>query len=89
VILVVNEALYFGDRMNHSLLCPNQIRANGLVVNVPKQLDETSLHAIMDPKSETKLPPLLSGVISYLETGKPTARSWKSVPGIERNWPVT
>jgi hypothetical protein len=73
MILVVNEALYFGDRMNHSLLCPNQIRANGLVVNdVPKQFDETSLHAIMDPKTETKLPLLLSGVISYVETRKPT-----------------
>jgi hypothetical protein len=45
VILVVNEALSFGDRMNHSLLCPNQIRANGLVVNdVPKQFDDTSCH---------------------------------------------
>jgi hypothetical protein len=65
VILVVNE--------NHSLLCPNQIGANGLVVNdVPKQFDETSLHTIMDPKSKTKLPLLLSGVISYLETPKPT-----------------
>ena len=24
-LLIMNEALYFGDRMNHSLLCPNQL----------------------------------------------------------------
>jgi len=89
VILVVNEALYFGDRMNHSLLCPNQIRANGLVVNdVPKQFDGTSLHAIMDPKSETKLPLLLSGVISYLETRKPTDEELEECMHIELTSPT-
>jgi hypothetical protein len=25
IILVINEALYFGDRMEYSLLCPNQL----------------------------------------------------------------
>ncbi len=25
IILIINEALYFGDRMSHSLLCPNQL----------------------------------------------------------------
>ena len=29
-ILVVNEALYYGEKMDHSLLNPNQIRFNGL-----------------------------------------------------------
>jgi hypothetical protein len=24
-LLVVHEALYFGDRMSHSLICPNQL----------------------------------------------------------------
>jgi hypothetical protein len=84
VILVVNEALYFRDRMNHSLLCPNQICANGLVVNdAPKQFDDTSLHAIVDPKSETKQPLLLSGVISYLETRKPTDEELEACTHIE------
>jgi hypothetical protein len=84
VILVVNEALYFGDRMNHSVLCLNQIRANGLVVNeVPKQFDDTSLHAIVDPKSGTKLPLLLSGVILYLETRKPTNEELEECTHIE------
>ena len=32
-ILVVNEALYFGSEMDHSLINPNQIRHFGVVVN--------------------------------------------------------
>ena len=47
VILVVNEALYFGDRMPYSLLCPNQLRHNGVSVNdVPKFFNSTSSHSI-------------------------------------------
>jgi hypothetical protein len=33
IILVINEALYFGARMPHTLLCPNQLRFNGIIVN--------------------------------------------------------
>ena len=32
-VLIFNEALYFGDRMKHSLLCLNQLRVNGLTIN--------------------------------------------------------
>ena len=32
-ILVVNEALYFGSEMDHSLINPNQIRHFGITVN--------------------------------------------------------
>ena len=28
-ILVFHQSLYFGEKLNHSLLCPNQIRDNG------------------------------------------------------------
>ena len=33
VILVINEALYFGSQMDHSLVNPNQIRAYGIDVS--------------------------------------------------------
>jgi hypothetical protein len=37
-ILVINEALYFGDKMSNTLLCPNQLRANGIRVDdCPRQ----------------------------------------------------
>jgi hypothetical protein len=32
-ILIDNEALYFGDQVEVTLLCPNQLRANGLKVD--------------------------------------------------------
>ena len=31
-ILLFGKSLYFGDRLTHSLLCPNQIQTNGNVV---------------------------------------------------------
>ena len=38
-ILVLAQALYLGDKQEPSLLCPNQMRSNGIVVdNVPKHL---------------------------------------------------
>ena len=45
---VVSQGLDFTDTMEHSLLCPNQMRANGMTVDdVPKHLshDRSSTHA--------------------------------------------
>jgi hypothetical protein len=78
ILLVINEALYFGDRMDHSLLCPNQLRGFGLIVNdVPKSYDPNSTHSIILP-GQLKLPLQMRGVISYLETRKPTEEELKS-----------
>jgi hypothetical protein len=72
-ILVLNEALYFGDRMNHSLICPNQLRDFGVIVNdVPTFYDPTSSHSIIVPTVDLELPLLMRGVFSYLDTRKPT-----------------
>ena len=32
-ILVINEALWFGDRLENSLINPNQLRFGGIIVN--------------------------------------------------------
>ena len=32
-ILIINEALYYGNKLDHSLINPNQIRANGIDVH--------------------------------------------------------
>jgi hypothetical protein len=32
-VLIINEALYFGDTLTFSLLCPNQLRDNGIHVD--------------------------------------------------------
>ena len=73
ILLVINEAFYFGDRLGHSLLCPNQLRDFGVIVNdCPSIFDANSTHSIILPDQQIELPLLLRGTISYLETRKPT-----------------
>jgi hypothetical protein len=51
-MLVIHEALYFGDRLKESLLCPNQIRAAGnLVQDAPIQFDLKSMHSVTIPEN--------------------------------------
>jgi hypothetical protein len=72
-ILVINEALYFGDRMKNTLLCPNQLRANGVQVHdCPKQYDTSSRHSIYVTGSELEIPLSLRGVISGFTSRLPT-----------------
>lgn len=71
-MLVIHEALYFGDQLKDSLLCPNQLRAAGnLVQDAPIQFDATSSHSITVP-GQLELPLEMHGFISYLSTRKPT-----------------
>mmetsp|Transcript_5420 Transcript_5420/g.7995 ORF Transcript_5420/g.7995 Transcript_5420/m.7995 type:complete len:667 (+) Transcript_5420:1119-3119(+) len=73
LILVFHESLYFGDAMEHSLLNPNQIRANGLMVDMcPRQYDQSSLHAIIHSQEDIMFPLQMYGCISYLPTRLPT-----------------
>jgi hypothetical protein len=75
IILYIHEALYFGDKMFHMRLCPNQLRANGWTVqDVPKQFDAELAHAITDPSGHLQMPLEMNGVISYLPTRLPTEK---------------
>lgn len=74
-ILVFGQVLYMPDTLEHSLLCPNQLRANGVRVDdIPRHLsqDGKSTHSIYFPNEQVSLPLRLKGVISYLETRYPT-----------------
>ena len=72
-MLVIHEALYFGPKLKESLLCPNQLRAAGIIVeDAPKQFDASSSHSITVPGT-LEIPLQMHGVISYLETWLPTA----------------
>ena len=47
-LLIIHQALYFGDKMTNTLLCPNQLRDFGVRVDdLPRQFQESSLHSIM------------------------------------------
>ena len=77
-MLVVHEALYFGNNLKESLLCPNQIRAAGNIVNdTPIQFDAASSHSIKVP-NRVELPLEMRGVISFLSTRLPTESELES-----------
>ena len=74
-ILEFPESLYFGKRLCHSLICPNQLRANGVVVNdVPRQFDGQSTHSIVVSGDDggIEIPLEMNGVISYFSSHRPS-----------------
>ena len=72
-LLLFHEALFFGDRLQQSLICPNQLRANGLIVHdVPRQFDADSTHSIRVPDSDITIPLELKGIMSCFETRAPS-----------------
>jgi hypothetical protein len=78
-VLYFYEALYFGDRMSHMLLGPNQLLANGWKVqDVPKQFDAQSVHAIIDPTGHLRMPLKMSAMISYLPMRRLTDEELKT-----------
>ena len=73
-MLVFHECLYFEDRLDGtSLLNPNQMRANGLVVDdVARQFNTKSTHSIYIPSHDLRIPLELEGIHSGFSTRKPT-----------------
>ena len=74
-ILHVNQALNFTDSMEHSLLCVNQARMHGVVVDdVPLFLDhhKRSTHSVYFPTEDVRLPLLMDGPTSCLPVRYPT-----------------
>jgi hypothetical protein len=66
-LLVFNQCILFGDCLKHSLICPNQLRARGIIVqDIPSQFDNKSQHAIIH--EAITIPLELAGVFSYFET---------------------
>jgi hypothetical protein len=68
-VLILPQTLYFGTRMKHSLICPNQLRSFGVIVDdTPRQFDPSSSHSITIPGHNVVIPLELSGVISHFST---------------------
>jgi hypothetical protein len=83
-ILIIHEALYFGDRLPETLINPNQLRAHGLKVDdVPKQFDSMSSHSIHTKKSDVRISLDLDGIISGFESRKPTWDEYEEYPKLE------
>jgi hypothetical protein len=76
IILIIHQALLMQDIVDTTLLCPNQLRSHGLIVDdVPIHLsphNQPSTHSIYIPDDDLRLPLTMVGVISALETHTPT-----------------
>ncbi len=76
LILILGQAVYLGDKVNTTLLCPNQLCYHGLIVDdVPMHLlhqTPPSTHSIYSPVEDVTIPLSLKGCISYFETRTPT-----------------
>eukprot|EP00536_Pseudo-nitzschia_multiseries_P016991 jgi/Psemu1/48845/gm1.48845_g len=80
-IIVFHQALYFGNKLKNSLICPNQVRDCNFnsVEETPCQFDPRSKHGITiqtpmeddDPK-KVFIKLSIRNVISYFPTRKPT-----------------
>ena len=71
-ILVFHQMLYFGEKLSHSLLCPNQIRDHGNIVeDCPRQYSKKSSHGMTlnSEDDETLFIPMeLEGTILFIDT---------------------
>ena len=72
-VLIFPQTLFFGTRMKHSLICPNQLRSFGVIVDdTPRQFDPSSSHSITIPGHNVVIPLQLSGVISHFSSHSPS-----------------
>ena len=72
-VLIINEALYFGDTLTFSLLCPNQLRDNGIHVDERHRSHASdSIFGIYIPTAHLHIPFDLDGVIAGFHSRQPT-----------------
>ena len=83
-VLEVNQCLDFSDTMVHSILCTNQARHAGILVNdVPKVCDGTSSQDIRTRDGSVSMPLEMNGPIPYLPISKPTSNDIEYLPRIK------
>ena len=80
-MVIISEALCFGDKISDTILTPNQICANIIEVDdVPKPFVPKSRHSI-HPFSklgeDVEIPLDMEGIISGFTTRKPTREEYQ------------
>ena len=74
----IQSGSLFGDKLQNSLICSNQIRSYAFhkVEDTPRQFDPESQHGITftasDEDTALFIPLLMNNVISYFPSRKPT-----------------
>jgi hypothetical protein len=86
IILCLNQALYFGKELNNTLLNPNQMRVNGVIVDecpISLSYDGRSTHSLHFPDDDIRIPFEMHGCISYFPTQLLTKNEIKKCHWIE------
>ena len=79
-ILVVNEGLWFGEKLQNTLLNPNQLRFAGVTVaDNPFKASEPISIALHE---EVFIPLLMSGTTIFMETTTPTQSELDNCPHV-------
>ena len=72
ILLRINNAIYIKD-MKHALLCPNQARENGVIIDdIPHHLDHTGTSTFSIDVGEYNLPLHRHGPTAYVPLRRPT-----------------
>ena len=79
-ILVINEALWFGERLSNSLINPNQLRYAGVLVQDNPFITS---EPIAIKHEEVNVPLLLDGTNLFFQTTTPTQSELDNCPHIE------
>ena len=80
-ILEINQCLNFTDTMKHSILCTNQARHGGLIINdVPRILDRSSPQDIRIKDGETIINLEMNGPIPYVPVSRPSQHDIEYLP---------
>jgi hypothetical protein len=86
-ILIVNQALYMGPKFQTTLLNPNQLRSNGIIVDdCPKHLaadPAIATHSVFIPCHSRRIPLELNGVISGFQSHYPSTEELENCLWIE------
>ena len=71
IILQINQGLYFGERMEESLINPNQVRSHGLYLN-DNPFEPGELFGLHDYETDVSIPfSVRNGIVSF-KTRTPT-----------------
>ena len=81
VILVINEALWFGQQMDHTLISSNQVRANNVEL-WDNPCDPRGM-SVFNPASKNPIPLEMDGIVAYAETRAPTTEEIRNLPHVE------
>jgi hypothetical protein len=93
-IIVIPQALYLGEYIDYSLLCPNQLRHHSVIIDdIPHHQSPTpnqATHSNFFPEENIRIPQETRGVISLFQTRKPSAEEiencqWLMIAS-EKDW---